>query len=54
MSTPQSTAAVSDAPRLTWRAVLLWVVFVATLVTGLVLAVRFGGTVPTLLDGSPR
>lgn len=54
MSTPQSTAAVPDAPRLSWRAVLLWLAFAATLVTGLVLALRFGHSVPTLLDGSPR
>ena len=51
MHTPPSTPAVSKAPALSWRAILLWLAFAATLVTGLVLAARFGGSVPALVDG---
>ncbi|WKW11820.1 hypothetical protein Strain138_001086 [Pseudogemmatithrix spongiicola] len=54
MHTPPSTPAVSRAPALSWRAILLWLAFAATLVTGLVLAVRFGGGVPALIDGGLR
>lgn len=53
MVTPPSTAAVPSAnspARLTLRGLVLWVVFAATLVTGLVLAVRFGGTVPAMIE----
>jgi hypothetical protein len=33
---------------------LLWFVFAATLATGLALALQFGGSAPTLLDGGLR
>lgn len=39
----------ASAPR-SWRAILFWAVFALTLVTGLVLAVRFGASAPDLLD----
>jgi hypothetical protein len=51
MSTPTSTVAVPSAPNSRWRAAILWLAFAATLLTGLVLAARFGGSVPTLIDG---
>lgn len=54
MHTPTSTPAVSEAPALSWRALLLWLAFAATLMTGLVLAVRFGASVPALVDGALR
>ena len=54
MHTPPSTPAVSQAPELSWRAVLLWLVFAATLLTGLVMALRFGSTVPVMVDGGLR
>ena len=54
MQNNTSTPAVPSAPATSWRAVLLWGAFVATLVTGLVLAVRFGGDVPALLEGGLR
>ena len=53
MVTPESTASVpseNSAAPLTWRAVALWLVFAATLVTGLVLAARFSGTVPVIFE----
>ena len=53
MVTPQSTAAVSaeNTPtRMSSRALVIWLLFAGTLVTGLVLAVRFGGSAPVLLD----
>jgi hypothetical protein len=39
---------------MSWRAMLLWFAFAATLATGLVLALRFGGSAPTLLGGGFR
>lgn len=54
MHTPPSTPAVSQAPALTWRAILLWLAFAVTLLTGLVLAVKFGGSVPAMVDGGLR
>ncbi|HRQ78455.1 MAG TPA: hypothetical protein PLY94_07630 [Gemmatimonadaceae bacterium] len=54
MHTPTSTSAVAQPVGLSWRAVLLWTGFAATLVIGLLLALRFGHTVPTLVEGFPR
>jgi hypothetical protein len=54
MHTPTSTPAVSQAPALSWRALILWLAFAATLGTGLVLAVRLGATVPAFVDGAMR
>ncbi len=54
MQTPESTPAVPPAAAQSWRGILLWLVFAATLVTGLVLAVRFGASVPVLIDGGLR
>jgi hypothetical protein len=54
MQTPESLPAVTPAAAPSWRGIVLWLVFAATLVTGLVLALRFGGSVPVLYDGGPR
>ncbi len=54
MITPQYTPSVSSTPAPTWRGIVLWLVFAVTLLTGLVLALRFGAGVPTLLDGGLR
>ena len=54
MQTPPSTPAVPPARELSWRSVLLWLVFATTLLTGLALALRFGGSVPALIDGAVR
>lgn len=53
MVTPPSTAAVppSNSPaRVSLRAIVLWVAFAATLGTGLVLALRFGSSVPAMIE----
>ncbi len=53
MVTPPSTASVpskhSEAPQ-SLRALAIWLVFGATLVTGIVFAVRFYGTVPVMIE----
>jgi hypothetical protein len=54
MQTPESTPAVTPTAAPSWRGLVLWLVFAATLVTGLVLAVRFGAGVPALVDGAAR
>lgn len=54
MHTPESTPAVSPAPAVSWRVVLLWFVFAATLATGLLLALQFGGSTPAMIDGGFR
>ncbi len=54
MQTPESNFAVTPEAAPSWRGLVLWLVFAATLVTGLVLAMRFGGSVPALVDGGLR
>ncbi len=54
MQTPESSPAVTPAAAASWRGLVLWLLFAATLVTGLVLAVRFGASAPVLLDGGLR
>lgn len=53
MVTPPSTVRVPSESSVTppsWRAVALWLAFAATLVTGIVLAIQFGGSVPVMLE----
>lgn len=45
-----STIPSSASKRRTWRLVLLWTAFAATLVAGLTLAVLHGNEAPILLD----
>lgn len=48
-ASPDSPRSDSDV-RLSWRNAALWGAFLVTLVVGLVLAARFGGSAPTLIE----
>ncbi len=52
MSTLPPSPSAPSKP--SWRALMLWAVVGALLVTGLVFALKFGAATPALVDGGPR